>query len=105
MFIGLTATTDGAFEYQGDIAYSPSAFRNYLPLATNVSAFEDTGATLSATSGAKKWRITLGPERLEGIALLKMSRMAMQLRLEGYTRAEAEAFMERFWQYYQRGGG
>ena len=53
----------------------------------------------------KKWRIALGPERFEGIALMKMSRMTMQLRLEGYVRSEADAFLDRFLKHYQRGGG
>ena len=105
MFHGLTAMPDGAFEYHADIAYSPSAFRNYLARATDVTAYDDAGAVLSASDGKKTWRIALGSERFEGIALMKMSRMTMQLRLEGYPRAEADAFLDRFLKHYQRGGG
>jgi hypothetical protein len=105
MFHGFSPTTDGALEYRADIAYSPSAFRTYLARAADVETYSDTGSTLSHTNNAKMWKITLGPERFEGVALLKMSRMSMVLRLEGYARAEADAFLDRFLKHYQRGGG
>jgi hypothetical protein len=107
MFHGLTPAADDplAFEYEADIAYSAQAFRYYLKGATGVAQYEDYGNVLKGTYGATSWTITLGPERFEGIALLKMSRMQMKLRLEGYSREAADTFLTRFLHHYQRGGG
>ncbi len=107
MFHGFSAAKDDptAWEYHADMAYSAASFRDYLPRAADVRAFEDRGNELSHNHGGKKWTITLGPERFEGIALLKMARMTMKLRLEGYPRAEADAFLDRFLKHYLRGGG
>jgi hypothetical protein len=107
MFQGLSVASDDptAFEYAGDMAYSADAFRYYLKAATQAEHIVDRGHQLEATQGGKTWRITLGPERFEGIALLKMARMTMHMRLEGFSRAEGDAFLARFLQHYQRGGG
>lgn len=107
MFHGLSQAADGsgAWEYEADMAYSAAAFREYLARATNVESFEDHGQILKRSHGATSWTISLGPERFEGIALLKMARIHMKLRLEGYARQDADAFLERFLRYYQRGGG
>jgi hypothetical protein len=107
MFHGLSAVQgqENAWTYFADMAYSPSSFRSYLKNATGVPAYDDGGDTLSNTCGAKKWTIALGPERFEGIALLKMSRLTMHLRLDGYSREEGDAFLERFLKHYLRGGG
>jgi hypothetical protein len=107
VFHGFSPAKDdpNAWEYHADMAYSAASFRDYLPRAADVAAFEDHGHTLSHTLGTKKWTITLGPERYEGIALLKMARMTMHLRLEGYPRVEADHFLDRFLKHYLRGGG
>lgn len=107
MFLGLSPAADGsgAFEYEADMAYSAAAFRDYLKGATGADHYEDAGHTLKSTCGATSWTISLGPERYEGIAELKMTRIHMKLRLDGYTRPQAEAFLERFLRHYLRGGG
>jgi hypothetical protein len=107
MFHGLSPAKDNAaaFEYEADMAYSNTSFRYYLKGAANVEHYEDHGNVLKHSADARSWTITLGPERFEGIALLKMARMHMKLRLEGYTREAADAFLTRFLHHYQRGGG
>jgi hypothetical protein len=107
MFHGLSPAADNpsAFEYHADMAYSPSSFRYYLANATQCPNFSDRGNVLEHSAGEKTWRVTHGPERFEGVALLKMARMQVTLRLEGYTRAEGDAFLTRFLHHYQRGGG
>jgi hypothetical protein len=107
VFHGFSPAKDdpAAWEYFADMAYSAASFRDYLPRAADVASFEDHGTTLRHANGDKSWTITLGPERFEGVALLKMARMTMRLRLEGYARAEADQFLDRFLKHYLRGGG
>jgi hypothetical protein len=51
------------------------------------------------------WRITLGPERERRIALMRFPICDAEIRLTGYERAAAEAFLARFLKVFQKGGG
>lgn len=81
-------------------------FMRLLPRALGTSTFEMQGAIIVMPSdGGKQLRITLGPESVRQIALMRMPTMPVALTFSGYTQAEAEDTLARFDRAYQRGGG
>jgi hypothetical protein len=53
----------------------------------------------------RAWRITLGPQRERRIALMRFPICDAEIRLEGFERPAAEAFLARFHKVFQKGGG
>ena len=49
--------------------------------------------------------ITLGPESVRQIALMRMPTMPVTLTFSGFSDSERETLMQRFERAYQRGGG
>lgn len=77
-----------------------------LPRALETSVYDVKGAVITVMSdGVKCLSITLGPESVRQIALMRMPTMPVTLTFSGYTQAEAEDALSRFDRAYQRGGG
>lgn len=76
-------------------------FVRLLPLA---SADESIRETPEGYAG-QGWQLILTALPLLEIGSVRLERFRVELRFEGFTDAEQEAFMRRFTRYYQRGGG
>ncbi len=62
-------------------------------------------AAFAELGDGRRWRITLGPERERRIALIRFPICDAEIRLEGFERPAAEAFVARFLKVFQKGGG
>ena len=63
------------------------------------------GQVFAGGEGAKSWRLTLVPLPERRVGALLLPRCRVDLRFEGHTPAEIDAFMTRFQRAFQRGGG
>ncbi|MER2606228.1 MAG: hypothetical protein ABTQ29_10380 [Siculibacillus sp.] len=61
--------------------------------------------SVSAALSGGRWRLTLGAQSERVIALLRLPRAEMEIRLDGFAPARAEAFLARFHRVFQKGGG
>lgn len=73
--------------------------------AVGLEAVQEEDGHLGGQEGERRWSV-----RLEALADRQLARVTLpchrvEIGLEGYGDAEAEAFMVRFLRAYQRGGG
>jgi hypothetical protein len=82
-----------------------SEFERLLPAAVAHAAFAVEGGDYVSMAGPPRWRVRLGPERIRRIALIRLPLRDVEIELEGFDDAGAEAFRKRFDLYFQKGGG
>lgn len=80
-------------------------FLQRLPAAVGHEPFHGEGAVLEHREEGRRWRIRLDPLPPLRLGPFPMERIRVELQLEGYGPAQAEAFVARFLAHYQRGGG
>jgi len=88
-----------------EMSLSREDFLRLLPGAVKPGGIREEDGTFSGLDGARRWSIRLSPlaGRRLGNAVLPCH--SVEIHLEGYTEGEAAAFMTRFHQGFQRGGG
>lgn len=86
-----------------EMTLSREEFLRLLPGAVGPATEED--GAFRGTDGPRKWRIRLVPLPDLRMGPVVLPRHQVEIRLEGYSKGEAEAFMARFHRGFQRGGG
>ena len=92
--------------YEKDMATSrPEFFRN-LDIALQGMDYAIDGDRVTMGADGRTVEISLSPLPARVLsALLRLERWQVRIALEGYGAADERAFMERFDQVFQRGGG
>ena len=88
------------------MALTPAAFLRDVPRALGDLSYAVEGDRVAAGTADKGLTIALrplAPRRLSG--LLALERTEVTIEFHGYGATEREAFLERFYRAYQRGGG
>lgn len=88
-----------------EMAVTHAEFRRNLPNAFPDGNYEVQGATVVVADGERRLAITLGPEGVRQIALLRLPKTAVTLVFTGYDDARRAAVLERFDKAFQRAGG
>ena len=88
-----------------EMALSPEEFRRLLLGAVGSPFVEGPDGVYLGGEAPRRWTLRLVelPDFRSG--RLSLSRHRVELRLEGYAPAEAEAFLARFHRGFLRGGG
>jgi hypothetical protein len=83
-----------------------SEFLRLLPRALDSEVYDVSGSHIRYVMAEMKiLDITLGPESVRQIALMRMPTMPVTLTFSGFSDSERETLMQRFERAYQRGGG
>lgn len=93
------------FDFSWDMSITRAEFERSLPAAVDNVAYSVDGQKFIHRAGNLCWQITLDPLPDRVIALLRLPRHRVGFRLEGYDEAARAVWIERFWRYFQRGGG
>ena len=91
--------------FQRDMATTEAEWLMRLPMAMGGQAFTREGACVQVALGSGALQITWHPLPPRVIALLRMSRLAVEFTFEGVDADTRRAFMQRFDLTMQRGGG
>ena len=93
------------FVVEKEMALTYADFFRIIPNALGSDDFKtfDTGIIL--TIGDKRQTITLGPERIRQIALMRIPACDVRLEYSGYSKPEQEAALDLFNRRFQKGGG
>lgn len=82
------------------------AFLRLLPAATGGQTFFEQGSGFFwHREGGKTWQITLEPVSPLSLGALNLERYRVEILCEGYSDMEIVAFLKRFDDHFQRGGG
>jgi hypothetical protein len=87
-----------------DMSLSVAEFLRDLPRALP-AGFRLDGRLATWSEGGRRGEIAIVAEGERRIAQLALPRVTVRIALEGYGAAAAKAFLARFDQVYQRGGG
>jgi hypothetical protein len=90
-------------DHRLEMTLSREEFLRLLPGAVGPFTEEDGG--FRGTDGSLKWHIRLVPLPELRLGRVVLPRHQVEIRLEGHTAGEAEAFLARFQRGFQRGGG
>ena len=89
-----------------EMAITPAEFRRlvYLLPGSQQVRLDEMSATCEQTNG-QHWRITLSNARMRSLASLKLPIAEVEIEMTGYSKSEAEHFLEQFHLVFRRGGG
>jgi hypothetical protein len=88
-----------------DMSISREDFLRLLPVAVGQAAIDEVAGRFSGNEGSRSWTLQLLPLAQRRLGSVALPRHQVELHLEGYSEQEAAAFMTRFHQGFQRGGG
>ena len=94
-----------AIELNLEMTLSRGEFLRMLPAAVGMAAIREEGNTFAGGDGQKSWTLALVPLASRRLGSMVLPCHRVEIRLEGYSEAAAEAFMARFLRGFQRGGG
>jgi hypothetical protein len=87
-----------------DMGITEAEFFRLLPAATG-EPFVVHGRVIEHQGANRSWRIGLGPSGQRAIGRLRLPTLAVSFEFDGYLAVDVDAFMERFFRYFRRGGG
>jgi hypothetical protein len=87
------------------MACTEADFHRLLPAAMGPFVYDATNHSFEHATPERSWRMTLADAGERRIALWHMPLTEVVFSFAGYTEAEVEAVMQRFFVYFQRGGG
>jgi hypothetical protein len=97
---------DDGFSVQIDMGLDHREFFRLRPAAVEERAWRVEDERIIIEDGDRRIDIELDESVMRPVGpTLKMPMTVVRLHFSGYRRSEAEAFLERFRQHYQRGGG
>ena len=88
-----------------EMGYTHKDFMRLLPKAVGGADMVIAGPDIEVRDGARLLRIELGDETVRQIASFRLPMMPVSLIFSGYSEADIEAALDRFWRAYQKGGG
>jgi len=80
-------------------------FLRLLPAAVGHETFTEEAGELVHRDRDRPWRIRLAPLPPLALGPIPLARLRVELVFEGWNPDLVEKFMDRFFQYFQRGGG
>ena len=97
--------TQRAHVVRKEMGYTHKEFMRLLPKAVGGADMRVTGSEIEVREGDRSLRIALGDEGERRIASFRLPMIPVDLIFTGYSEAEIEAALDRFWRAYQKGGG
>jgi hypothetical protein len=91
------------FQRTMEMSLSREEFLRFLPAA--VGSFVVNGDEVRRSDGNRGWVIRLVPLADHLVGSVVVPRHRVEIVLEGYSEADADAFMNRFHRAFMRGGG
>ena len=91
------------FQRTMEMSLSREEFLRFLPAA--VGSFVVNGDEVRRSDGNRAWVIRLVPLADHRVGSVVVPRHRVEIVLEGYSEADADAFMNRFHRAFMRGGG
>ena len=91
------------FQRAMEMSLSREEFLRLLPAA--VGSFVVNGDEVRRSDGNRGWMIRLVPLADHRVGSVVVPRHRVEIVLEGYSEADADAFMNRFHRAFMRGGG
>jgi len=91
------------FQRTMEMSLSREEFLRFLPAA--VGSFVVNGDEVRRSDGSRGWVIRLVPLADHRVGSVVVPRHRVEIVLEGYSEADADAFMNRFHRAFMRGGG
>ena len=91
------------FQRTMEMSLSREEFLRFLPAA--VGSFVVNGDEVRRSDGNRGWVIRLVPLADHRVGSVVVPRHRVEIVLEGYSEADADAFMNRFHRAFMRGGG
>jgi hypothetical protein len=88
-----------------EMGYTHKEFMRLLPKAMGGADMAIAGNEIEVRDGERSLRVELGQETERRIANLSLPLTPVSLVFSGYSDAEIEAALDRFWRAYQKGGG
>ena len=87
-----------------EMGYTHAEFLRLLPKAVG-GDIRVEGHVIKVGAGDRRLRIELSEESVRRLGNFRLPVTHVRLTFEGYTDAERNAALARFWQTYQKGGG
>jgi hypothetical protein len=91
------------FQRTMEMSLSREEFLRFLPAA--VGSFVANGDEVRRSDGVRGWAIRLVRLADHRVGSVVVPRHRVEIVLEGYSEADADAFMNRFHRAFLRGGG
>jgi hypothetical protein len=87
-----------------EMGYTRAEFLRLLPKAV-VGDIDVDGRVIQVSGGDRQLRIDLSEESVRRLGNFRLPVTHVRLTFTGYSDAERDAALMRFWQTYQKGGG
>jgi hypothetical protein len=91
--------------YSLEMSLSREEFLRLLPAAVRPFPVREEAGRFCGTEGERRWLIDLTPLPERRIGSVALPRHQVEIHLEGFSEQGAAAFLTRFHQGFQRGGG
>jgi len=88
-----------------EMGYTHADFLRLLPKAVGDADIRIDGRVIRIAAGERRLRIDLSEESVRRLGHFRLPVTHVRLTFSGYSEAEREAALERFWRAYQKGGG
>ena len=95
----------GEHVVEKEMGFSHAEFRRLLPKAMGDSEIIDEGETFRIGDGDRLLRIVLSEESERRLGHIRIPVTHVRLTFTGYSEAEIEAALLKFWRSFQKGGG
>ncbi len=88
-----------------EMGFSHAEFRRLLPKAMGGAEIVDEGTTFRIGDDERNLRIDLSEESERRLGHIRIPITHVRLTFTGYSGAEIEAALSKFWRSFQKGGG
>ena len=97
--------TRNAHVVDKEMGYTHADFLRLLPKAVGGADIRIDGRVVEVSTGDHRLRIDLSEETVRRLGNFRLPVTHVRLTFSGYSDAERDAALTRFWQTYQKGGG
>ena len=88
-----------------EMGYTHADFLRLLPRAVGGADIRIDGRVIQVNAGDRGLRIDLSEESVRRLGNFRLPVTHVRLTFQGYSDAQRDALLARFWQTYQKGGG
>jgi hypothetical protein len=99
------STEPNTLVFNREMSITHAEFLRILPSAVGPQPVSRKNNAVRIAEGEREILIRLSQQRERAIGALRLPVTDIELRLSGYTEAEAKTFMARFDLHYRKGGG
>ncbi|MDH3231666.1 MAG: hypothetical protein OEN55_17900 [Alphaproteobacteria bacterium] len=97
--------TRDAYVVDKEMGYTHAEFLRLLPRAVGGADIRIDGRVIQVNAGDRGLRIDLSEESVRRLGNFRLPVTHVRLTFQGYSDAQRDALLARFWQTYQKGGG